>query len=95
MLKRVSKQRLYIRFSQPPSGGCVLKHRSGETVTHCQTQPPSGGCVLKLLTQHPRLIDSNVQPPSGGCVLKLCMSFHTAPQFGQPPSGGCVLKPTA
>ena len=35
---------------QPPSGGCVLKHK---VLNHAEqvmmTQPPSGGCVLKQL----------------------------------------------
>ena len=35
---------------QPPSGGCVLKHRRGVSVHIVARQPPSGGCVLKLQT---------------------------------------------
>ena len=34
-------------MNQPPSGGCVLKHRSGIASQGFYHQPPSGGCVLK------------------------------------------------
>ena len=33
---------------QPPSGGCVLKHRLYSEILFLARQPPSGGCVLKL-----------------------------------------------
>ena len=33
--------------SQPPSGGCVLKHFEEVTDVPLYFQPPSGGCVLK------------------------------------------------
>ena len=33
--------------SQPPSGGCVLKHGSRYRRSCLWSQPPSGGCVLK------------------------------------------------
>ena len=39
---------------QPPSGGCVLKHRRGVSVHIVARQPPSGGCVLKLSPMHYR-----------------------------------------
>ena len=32
---------------QPPSGGCVLKHKSRHCHGNSLEQPPSGGCVLK------------------------------------------------
>ena len=32
---------------QPPSGGCVLKPKSGDEPVLDGPQPPSGGCVLK------------------------------------------------
>ena len=35
------------RGSQPPSGGCVLKHPSRTLYQRNTLQPPSGGCVLK------------------------------------------------
>jgi len=34
--------------TQPPSGGCVLKHNMRPKSECRGTQPPSGGCVLKL-----------------------------------------------
>ena len=34
-------------LSQPPSGGCVLKHMVCLFVGILKFQPPSGGCVLK------------------------------------------------
>ena len=48
MLKLYLKPIPFLLLSQPPSGGCVLKHDP----TPCRiipfNQPPSGGCVLKL-----------------------------------------------
>ena len=35
-------------LTQPPSGGCVLKHCTGGFSREMTNQPPSGGCVLKL-----------------------------------------------
>ena len=34
--------------TQPPSGGCVLKHHIRNGAGMGRRQPPSGGCVLKL-----------------------------------------------
>ena len=34
-------------MTQPPSGGCVLKHWMTSNLPHGCVQPPSGGCVLK------------------------------------------------
>ena len=57
------------RWTQPPSGGCVLKHTDNPTSTPDRRQPPSGGCVLKHYQDV--VFDSlPPQPPSGGCVLK-------------------------
>ena len=55
--------------SQPPSGGCVLKHKLQIIRLERTAQPPSGGCVLK---QTCKLFENHrmAQPPSGGCVLK-------------------------
>ena len=39
------------RLSQPPSGGCVLKHKKLKISVDNIGQPPSGGCVLKPLTR--------------------------------------------
>ena len=36
-------------FSQPPSGGCVLKQGNIHGHDDLLNQPPSGGCVLKQL----------------------------------------------
>ena len=71
MLKPLVCQFVDFAYSQPPSGGCVLKHvglRVGKSVVN--NQPPSGGCVLKPLGG---LVSTMpvCQPPSGGCVLKL------------------------
>ena len=57
------------RFSQPPSGGCVLKLNGKTTNALSNIQPPSGGCVLKRQIEDNKLDDPD-QPPSGGCVLK-------------------------
>ena len=65
-------------LTQPPSGGCVLKHRGIVSANRQNTQPPSGGCVLKHL-QRKGLFDKIIQPPSGGCVLKLLVSSMTMP----------------
>ena len=69
MLKRnvvVSKGDSY---TQPPSGGCVLKQPSCFGLCANVHQPPSGGCVLKLNTLRKSRV-MFTQPPSGGCVLK-------------------------
>ena len=34
-------------YSQPPSGGCVLKPSDAMNLAYIAAQPPSGGCVLK------------------------------------------------
>ena len=36
-------------YSQPPSGGCVLKPPLLKAALEHIDQPPSGGCVLKLI----------------------------------------------
>ena len=36
-----------VTMYQPPSGGCVLKHKSRHCHGNSLEQPPSGGCVLK------------------------------------------------
>ena len=62
-------------FSQPPSGGCVLKlHGAFMTDDEVGRQPPSGGCVLKP-APFVGVVSLLVQPPSGGCVLKLPAPF--------------------
>ena len=47
MLKLAIARRLRPRFSQPPSGGCVLKLNIVQYHQIGAKQPPSGGCVLK------------------------------------------------
>ena len=37
-----------VEWTQPPSGGCVLKLRRARLAECDVDQPPSGGCVLKL-----------------------------------------------
>ncbi|EGY52837.1 hypothetical protein HMPREF9371_0958 [Neisseria shayeganii 871] len=32
---------------QPPTGGCVLKHKTYNRQALTNHQPPTGGCVLK------------------------------------------------
>ena len=48
MLKQLQEPDGFGGYKQPPSGGCVLKHRSNLDKIEKQGQPPSGGCVLKL-----------------------------------------------
>ena len=45
---RIATRRLQ-GTGQPPSGGCVLKHRLHLAHYWDALQPPSGGCVLKLV----------------------------------------------
>ncbi len=58
-----------LKTTQPPSGGCVLKHYRRAKSFDSTGQPPSGGCVLKHAIGD-ALATLRVQPPSGGCVLK-------------------------
>ena len=55
--------------SQPPSGGCVLKHFRSPICLTPSAQPPSGGWVLKQFVPLRHCLYSD-QPPSGSCVLK-------------------------
>ena len=61
--------RCLMEYSQPPSGGCVLKPVMNWILLRVQFQPPSGGCVLKLEPFAEATL-AYAQPPSGGCVLK-------------------------
>ena len=47
MLKLLEQTNSAAVFSQPPSGGCVLKHTLAAKAGSNDAQPPSGGCVLK------------------------------------------------
>ena len=69
MLKPLVCQFVDFAYSQPPSGGCVLKLKDLPEDERAANQPPSGGCVLKLLLE-PQCLWQQSQPPSGGCVLK-------------------------
>ena len=40
------------KATQPPSGGCELKHTQRGWQRDAISQPPSGGCELKLRTRH-------------------------------------------
>ena len=78
--------------SQPPSGGCVLKHIRIDERSYKEPQPPSGGCVLKPTSLPAFVYSFGSQPPSGGCVLKRYILMMVSRFLTQPPSGGCVLK---
>ena len=70
MLKLYNRCRVEAGIKQPPSGGCVLKHKYLFLKDFFGLQPPSGGCVLKQnLCTFSKSV--HLQPPSGGCVLKL------------------------
>ena len=78
--------------SQPPSGGCVLKHVLEATRGIVSFQPPSGGCVLKLAI---RLVICLFGIPAAFgrlCVETVMLAPELLPELSQPPSGGCVLK---
>ena len=47
--------------TQPPSGGCVLKHCTVPAFKTPKFQPPSGGCVLKPMS---RTVSELVAMPS-------------------------------
>ena len=47
MLKPCLKKNKLRQQTQPPSGGCVLKHFLTLGLFRATMQPPSGGCVLK------------------------------------------------
>ena len=75
---------LYL-FTQPPSGGCVLKRFTSLPYKIKTRQPPSGGCVLKRHHTLERFQTAlNGQPPSGGCVLKRHQAANTI--FSYPPA---------
>ena len=90
-MKRCNRVCLFLRQSQPPSGGCVLKQRLDFLLDLLGNQPPSGGCVLKHRVNR-MCLKRLIQPPSGGCVLKLFLLDFPLRKNNQPPSGGCVLK---
>ena len=70
-----------MNFSQPPSGGCVLKRFIEDIAEQIDIQPPSGGCVLKHIPDLKQQLQK-IQPPSGGCVLKLRLVMEMENQIG-------------
>ena len=69
-------------FSQPPSGGCVLKPALHKRPFLELLQPPSGGCVLKLL-RHPQNLGIAVSAAFG----RLCVeTVVTSVKAGDPDS---------
>ncbi len=78
--------------SQPPSGGCVLKH-----ISKIKRRLPDFSAAFRRLCVETQSACSIAkgwrQPPSGGCVLKQNLRLTSSWAYGQPPSGGCVLKP--
>ena len=61
---------------QPPSGGCVLKHKLLRPLLLCLYQPPSGGCVLKRIIKPIRPYLRN--PAAFG---RLCVETKTHATF--------------
>ena len=78
-------------LSQPPSGGCVLKHAGISLFIQTANQPPSGGCVLKPML---RAALGTARLPAA--FRRLCVETSDSRRrpagLPQPPSGGCVLK---
>ena len=66
-LQKISHSDTYA--TQPPSGGCVLKHEQ-DTEQNSQTAPAAFRrlCVETII--YAVLCARCRQPPSGGCVLK-------------------------
>ena len=90
-MKQSSANKITSNKTQPPSGGCVLKHYLAFRLR-----------LLNLTAAFRRLCVETIrlkryhadrrQPPSGGCVLKLGICPKITEIQPQPPSGGCVLK---
>ena len=57
--------------TQPPSGGCVLKHRYTFIHDGRIIQPPSGGCVLKLFGFN---LYADILEPAA--FRRLCVETH-------------------
>ena len=58
-------------LEQPPSGGCVLKHRGEYVITKEATAAAFGRLCVETRTFFRLWCKLYQQPPSGGCVLKL------------------------
>ena len=78
-------------YTQPPSGGCVLKHPIAEAM-RAAAKPAAFGRLCVETHSRYGVTPKTYQPPSGGCVLKQDFGFPVPPAIVQPPSGGCVLK---
>ena len=70
--------------SQPPSGGCVLKHRVSRFDGYIIQQPPSGGCVLKRCT-HQNVLNN----ASAAAFGRLCV------ETSEPCSQSSVIRAAA
>ena len=78
--------------TQPPSGGCVLKHYH-RSKWHAYHRPAAfGRLCVETGKDYGGCFKLGTQPPSGGCVLKLLTKGNKNVYSSQPPSGGCVLK---
>ena len=66
--------RLLREANQPPSGGCVLKHKDRSEILAMFEEPAAFRrlCVETVIDGKKAKAAAN-QPPSGGCVLKLEM----------------------
>ena len=92
MLKLENNTFKQINFSQPPSGGCVLKQADSlYTKLHIEPAAFRRLCV-ETASIFPDVVHPSAQPPSGGCVLKHFVQRADHIKTHQPPSGGCVLK---
>ena len=68
-VETITAFRRHLNLSQPPSGGCVLKHQMG--MHDAADSKPAAFRRLCVETNAPNLRRSSaLQPPSGGCVLK-------------------------
>ena len=68
MLKRAQAAGTDNKGGQPPSGGCVLKHKMNELLPINDKQPPSGGCVLKPFLSIFIVIDTSAATFGWLCV---------------------------
>ena len=66
-------------LTQPPSGGCVLKHFPSALIIQLVTAAFGRLCVETLADAYTKTVAA--QPPSGGCVLKQIPKPPTKPKF--------------
>ena len=74
------------RKAQPPSGGCVLKHKAWLFMISFFSQPPSGGCVLK----HGN-IEHFLQTHGPAAFRRLCVETPTE-TTALPPSSPAAFR---